>query len=176
MAFSVTAIGACLEVLARPDGRGTAAAAAGLQILWDALPKLPANPLDSPLRQAALARVPRRQGTEVAGPGPAQILAWEDLGARFRCDHGALMACLVPKAVAWTDLDGRFPSMCTPFSTIEDFAQSLTLPTRLADLCAACPPMWPMLRTRQSPSDTRGRGMTTTRTSHSNSPSRQDCR
>ena len=136
----MSAIGACLEVLARPDGRGTAGATAGLQILWDALPKLLANPLDSTLRQAALSGASLAgRALEVAGPGPAQILA-EDLGARFRCDHGALMACLVPKAIDWEGLIGRFPSMCTPLSTIEDFAQSLNLPTKLADLC---PPLNP---------------------------------
>jgi maleylacetate reductase len=136
----MAAIGACLEVLAKSDGCGTANAAAGLQILWDALPKLIANPPDSALRQAALSGAALAgRALEVAGPGPAQILA-EDLGARFRCDHGALVACLVPKAVDSAELIGRFASTRTPFSTAEDFAQSLGLPTRLAHLY---PPMNP---------------------------------
>src|SRR5690348_8592778 len=93
----MTAIGACLEVLTSPDGRGTASATAGLQMLWDALPKLMVNPLDPALRRAALSGASLAgRALELAGPGLAQILA-EDLGARFRCDHGALMACLVPK-------------------------------------------------------------------------------
>ncbi|MGY4646637.1 iron-containing alcohol dehydrogenase [Mycobacterium sp. URHB0021] len=136
----MTAIAECLEVLARPDGHGTANAAAGLQMLWDALPELIANPKDSDLRQAALSGAALAgMALEAAGPGPAQILA-EDLGARFRCDHGALMACLVPKAVDSAELIGRFVSTRTPFSTVEDFAQSLTLPVKLADLC---PPLDP---------------------------------
>ena len=46
------------------------------------------------------------------------------------------MACLVPKAVDWAELIGRVASTRTPFSTVEDFAQSLTRPTKLADLCS----------------------------------------
>ena len=49
------------------------------------------------------------------------------------------MACLVPKAVDWAELIGRVASTRTPFSTVEDFAQSLTRPTKLADLCVTWP-------------------------------------
>jgi alcohol dehydrogenase class IV len=136
----MAAVAACLEILARPGGHATANAAAGLKMLWDTLPKLVSNPEDSALLQVALSGAALAgMALELAGPGPAQLLA-EDLGASFRCDHGALMACLVAKAVDSAVLVRRFVGTQTQFQCAEDFAQSLGLPTQLAQLC---PPLDP---------------------------------
>jgi maleylacetate reductase len=136
----MTAIAVCLEVLGRPGGLGAVDAAAGLRILWEVVPKAVSNPLDPVLQQAALGGAALAgRALEVAGPGPAQLLA-EDLGAWSRADHGALMSCLVANAVDSAELVRCLAIPGTHPATVQDLAQSIGLPTRLAELC---PPLDP---------------------------------
>ncbi|GJF05707.1 iron-containing alcohol dehydrogenase [Pseudonocardia sp. D17] len=126
----MSAVGACVEVLAGPSRAGRAEAAAGLRLLWETLPRLVRDPAELDLRVgaqegAALAG----RALEAAGPGPAQLVA-EDLGAAHRLDHGALMACLVPHRGAEADLAG-LPGA----AALHDFAEALGLPVDLGALC-----------------------------------------
>jgi maleylacetate reductase len=128
----MSAVAACLEVLAGEAEAPRSAAEDGLRLLWPTLPRLLDDPADTELRLrafegAALAG----SALEAAGPGPAQLLA-EDLGARHRCDHGALMACLVPRIVSSVSLLDEIAGHPT---AVVDFARSLGLPVRLAEVC-----------------------------------------
>lgn len=130
----MSAVGACLEVLARGDQPGSSAED-GLALLWPTLPKLLDDPADTELRLRAFEGSALAGGAlEAAGPGPAQLLA-EDLGARHRCDHGALMACLVPRTASRVGaLDEILGAGARP-DAVADFARSLGLPVKLAEVC-----------------------------------------
>jgi maleylacetate reductase len=130
----MSAVGACLEVLAG-GGPATTTAGDALDELWDVLPRLIHRPHDFGLREAAL-RGAQRAGTalELAGPGPAQIIA-EDLGAMHRVDHGALVACLVPAAAAEVDLVPAMAGVGSPAQRVRAFARALGLPTELRAVC-----------------------------------------
>jgi maleylacetate reductase len=131
----MTAVAACLEVLARQIEPARMTAEKGLRILWETLPRLLDDTSDTDLRVQAIEGA-SFAGTalEIAGPGPAQLLA-EDLGARHRCDHGRLMACLTPMAAQNVELvrelagDGPVPTL------IQDFARDLGLPVELNKVC-----------------------------------------
>jgi alcohol dehydrogenase class IV len=127
----MSAVAACLEVLAGKAQAPRSAAEGGLRMLWETLPRLLDDPADVELRLrafegAALAG----SALEAAGPGPAQLLA-EDLGAWHRCDHGALMACLVPRTVRSLGVLDEI----TDSAAVVDFARSLGLPVELAEVC-----------------------------------------
>jgi maleylacetate reductase len=131
----MSAVAACLEVLAKGTQQSRASAEDGLRLLWPTLPKLLDDPGDAELRLRALeGSALAGSALEVAGPGPAQLLA-EDLGARHRCDHGALMACLVARVVGSVSvLDEIGGEWACPAAVVE-FARSLGLPVELADVC-----------------------------------------
>jgi maleylacetate reductase len=134
------AVGACVDVLARPGEAGRADATEGLRLLWDALPRLVREPADPGLRERALAGAALAGAAlEAAGPGPAQLVA-EDLGATHRADHGALMACLVPHVVVEVELVRELAGPGSAADALRRFAVGLRLPV---DLGAVCPPLVP---------------------------------
>ena len=128
----MSAVAACLEVLAREALAPRSAAEDGLRLLWSTLPMLLDDPADTKLRLRMLEGSELAgSALEAAGPGPAQLLA-EELGARHRCDHGALMACLAPRAAnAVSALD----EIAQRPAAVADFAGSLGLPLKLAEVC-----------------------------------------
>jgi maleylacetate reductase len=131
----MVAVASCLESLATGAPVAAELATEGLRLLWPTLPRLLAEPGNAGFRAraqrgAALAGA----ALEAAGPGPAQLIA-EDLGARHRCDHGALLACLLPKvaqpvaALREVAGDGSAPEL------VASYARALGLPTDLRQLC-----------------------------------------
>lgn len=125
------AVGSCLDVLARPTPAGHDEAAQGLRLLWEALPRLLRESADPGLREQALAGASLAGAAlEVAGPGPAQLIA-EDLGATHRGDHGSLMACLAPHVGAEVEVVRELAGPSPAAESISDFATSLGLPVEL---------------------------------------------
>jgi alcohol dehydrogenase class IV len=130
----MTAVAACLESLAkgRPDVKATAVR--GLTELWSVLPELLTQPTNLELRLRALEGAALAgSALGAAGPGPAQLVA-EDLGARHRCDHGALLACLLPRVVQPLD---TIPALSgdNVAGIVMEFAKGLGLPVELAQVC-----------------------------------------
>lgn len=129
------AVAACLEALARNAAPARSAAQRGLRLLWETLPRLVDEPADTDLRLRAMdGAASAGSALEVAGPGPAQLLA-EDLGARHRCDHGALMACLVARASSTVELVAELAGGGAAPELVRGFARSIGLPVALADVC-----------------------------------------
>jgi alcohol dehydrogenase class IV len=130
----MSAIGACLEILACPRSPASQDAAVAMRRLWEVLPLLVCAQADRELCAHALdAAALAGAALDAAGPGPAQLIA-EHLGATHRVDHGSLIACLVPYVGGGVDLDGRVP----PPESIREFAVGLGLPV---DLGLVCPPV-----------------------------------
>jgi maleylacetate reductase len=129
------AVAACVEVLAKGTDAGRSDADDGLRLLWSTLPRLLDDPEDTELRVRALEGAALAgRALEAAGPGPAQLVA-EDLGARHRSDHGALMACLVSRAIGGVPVPDEIGGRGSGPEALAGFARSLGLPVDLAEVC-----------------------------------------
>jgi maleylacetate reductase len=131
----MTAMGTCIEILAREQGgEARAAAAHGLNLLWHTLPRFVDGRADEQDRALAFAAA-LLAGTalESIGPGFGQLVA-EELGAVGRGDHGALVAYLSPQvgrnvaAVRELAGPGEIPDL------IREFVQRLGFAVELDDV------------------------------------------
>jgi len=116
----MTAVGHCLEALERC--RDDRRAAAALRILWSTLPELLRRPRDAHLRDQALYAAGLAGSVQQEnGSGLLSLLA-ENLGGRYRVDHGALVGCLAPLVIGHHQ------------QALDEFVRRLGLPTTLAEL------------------------------------------
>jgi maleylacetate reductase len=131
----MTALAACVESLASGHPEAHDEAERGLRLLWSALPSLLATPdRAEPRLMAHLGAELAGRALEIAGPGPAQLVA-EDLGARHRCDHGALLACLLPRVARASAVLAELAGDGAPGDLVTAFAERLGLPTELSEVC-----------------------------------------
>ena len=131
----MSAIGACLEVLANGRSGKACDAERGLNLLWKTLPRLVNGRAheDDRIESFQGAHLAGR-ALEAAGPGSAQLLA-EELGAVHGSNHGALVACLAPK-IGRNVAAGR--NVGGPGETpdlIREFARSLGFAVELDQVC-----------------------------------------